>query len=245
MKMNTPPLPDISLVDFSNTEKISESATTILLAADKLGMFTSPPRSDSESRLVKTAAKEWVCGVEANIDSMSPGDGLTVMTQFDIIHRIGYGIPAKTSYLDRYRLKAFEAYIKGDKTVDQYTLYETVSQEIRRGNTAYYDRPLDWESLCIDRWYRNFRTGRSATVQSDYDIVRQVTALLSADLWAYEINEEAFKRKLIANHRHYLDTPAGIDHKQLHALNALLFSSVRYLNPAEISISKHLTAEAY
>lgn len=191
---------DIRLVDFGNAEDVHNFAKRIFLAANNLDLFVSRKCCTQEGIEVKAIAKEWICRVEETIDNMSAGDALTVISSFDIIHRIGYNIPANQSYVDKYKLGAFEAYIRGDKSVDQYILYDAISEEIRRRNKAYFDRPLDWQSLCLDRWHKNFRTGKSAILQSDYDTIHQISALLNADLWAYEPDQETFKSNLVTNH---------------------------------------------
>ena len=196
---------DIRLVDFGNAADANNFAKRIFLAANNLDLFVSRRCCTQEEREVKAIAKEWICRVEEAIDNMSAGDALTVISSFDIIHRIGYNIPANQSYVDKYKLGAFEAYIRGDKSVDQYILYDAISEEIRRRNKAYFDRPLDWQSLCLDRWHKNFRTGKSAIPQSDYDTIHQITALLNADLWAFDPEQTAFKHRLMANHRNYLN----------------------------------------
>lgn len=194
---------DITLVDFSRAEDVSAFAKKIFTEANKQGMFVRKERFSKEQMAVRLTAQEWINRVEESIDSLSNGDALTIIASYDIIHRIAFSVPAKTDYLDKYKMQVFEAFIRGDKTVDKYFLFQVISQEIRRGNKAYFGRHLKWESLCLDRWYKNFRTGRCAVSQSDYDTASQISALLAADLYAFTPDQDGFKRRLIAgNPRH-------------------------------------------
>ncbi len=183
---------DITLVDFSRAEDVSAFAKKIFTEANKQGMFVRKERFSKEQMAVRLTAQEWINRVEESIDSLSNGDALTIIASYDIIHRIAFSVPAKTDYLDKYKMQAFEAF-----------LFQVISQEIRRGNKAYFGRHLKWESLCLDRWYKNFRTGRCAVSQSDYDTASQISALLAADLYAFTPDQDGFKRRLIAgNPRH-------------------------------------------
>ena len=71
----------------------------------------------------------------------------------------------------------------------------------------------------------------SAEAQSDYDIVHQVTALLCSDLWAYEKDQNLFKRKLVASHLDYITDKEAVvtDTGMQRALHALRFHASKYL----------------
>lgn len=251
-------LPDIQTVDFCNADEICDFANLTMQAASEAGMFLVQASSGREQREIRETAEEWVRRVEASIDTMTAGDALSVIYIFDLIHRIAYGKPAKTDYLDRYRLGAFEAFIRGDKSVDRYELFHALSDEIAKRNKAYFDRPLKWISLCLDRWHRNFlpasrqinnpRPPRqneyvSAVGQSDYDTICQLTALLSSDLRAFETDQDAYKRRLLTTHLHLLSTnsspntfsskapnhPVPADPKTRKALSLLRFHATKYL----------------
>lgn len=191
---------DIDSIDFRNAEEVKDFAAIIFTTANKHGLLISKKSLNREEAAIRLIAKEWVCRVEAVIDTLTCGDALTIISAFDLIHRIGYGIPAKASYLDKYKLRAFDAYVRGDKSVDQYSLFKVISEEIRKLNKAYFGRPLDWHCLCIDRWFKNFRTGKSAVPQSDYDTLNQINILLTSDLYAFTPKQEAFKNHLRANY---------------------------------------------
>lgn len=191
---------ELQCVDFSNTAEAKAFGLQILSYANEAKMFVTTRPCTCKQEKIKDIAKEWVCRVEDTIAAISPSHALELIEIFDIVHRIGYNIPAKTAFLDRYKLRAFEAYVHGDTSVDQYILFNAISAELARHNEAYYGRPLDWYVRTLEGWYRNFRTGRSAIPQSDRDILCQVTALLRADLTAFIPSSKAFKQILATNH---------------------------------------------
>lgn len=240
---------DIQTVDFSNAEEICDFANLTMQAASEAGMFLVQAAYSREQREIRATAEEWVRRVEASIDTMAAGDALSVIYIFDLIHRIAYGKPAKTDYLDRYRLGAFEAFIRGDKSVDRYELFHALSDEIAKRNKAYFDRPLKWISLCLDRWHRNFLPATrqinyahsprqsnypcsprvSAVEQRYYNTICQLTALLSSDLRAFETDQDAYKRRLLSTHLHLLTAPSPADPKTRKALSLLRFHAAKYL----------------
>ena len=206
---------DIQFVDFSNVDEIWDFANRIIHAANGAGLFVTNGPLDKEQREIRIIAKDWVNLVEAAIVSMTRGDSLIIIYIFDIIHRIAYSTPADTAYIDSYRLDAFEAYIQGDKSIDIYVLFHSLLEEIGKRNRTYFGRPLEWVSKCVDRWY----------------IVHQVTALLCSDLWAYEKDQNLFKRKLVVSHLDYITDKEAVvtDTGMQRALHALRFHASKYL----------------
>lgn len=229
-------LSDITQIDFRSVRDVEGFASLIFASANGMGMFL-PQNMPVHHKLsdLKNTAKIWVTEVERSIDSLSAGDALIVIGCFDAVHRVAFNRVAKEEYLNQYKLNAFEAYIHGDSSVDQYMLQRSISQEIRHRNSAFLDRPLQWESLCIDCWYGQFKYGRCIDRISDYDTIQRVTSLLDADLWAFETrNETRFKQSLFVNHRHYFDEAGEMDTKTLLALDRFLCSSIKYLTQTEL-----------
>lgn len=112
--------------------------------------------------------------------------------------------PSETEILD-----AFEAHIRGDKTIDQYLLFHYISREIDRRNKKFLGRHLQWEAACLDKWHRQFQYGACLDPLSDHDIRQRVLILLTSDLSPFEPrNESKFKQKLLRNHLHLLTPPS-------------------------------------
>lgn len=221
---------DIRTVDFGNADAVWNFANRTIQAANVAGMFMTKGPLNKEQRGIRIIAKDWVNRVETAIDSMSAGNALRVIYMFDLINRIAYGTPANADYLDKYRLGAFEAYIRGDKSVDCYELFHALMEEICKRNRTYFGRPLEWVAMCLDRWHKNFINGVSTATQSDYDTMQQLTALLCSDLRVFERDQDAFKRRLVANHLDYLTGNASrTDTKMQKALHLLRFHASKYL----------------
>lgn len=212
---------DITKVDFCNANEVRGYAQQLIHAANRVGMFSTDGRLDAKQEQIRELAKEWVSRVESAIGTMSAGDALTVIYVFDIIHRMALGVPANETYLDKYKLRAFKAFIHRDSSVDQYLLFHALSEEIARRNKAYFGRPLEWVALCLSRWHKAFATGKSSVEQNDYDNINQVTALLCSDLFAFEENQKAYKRRLATACKGYFSLPASPDPKIQYALEIL------------------------
>lgn len=182
-----------------------QQANTIVEQASAAGIFLKKLRDPQLATRVKKDAKQWINAVEHQLPAMTAGDALTAITLFDIVHRIAYGVSANPQIVNKYTLKAFHSFVKGDNTVDQYTLFRQIAMGIRRRDPAYSDKPLTWHSLSLARWHGEFAKGELHDPLSDYDIAQRVSILLQSDLWALEpLNEAAYKHRLHNRYRHLL-----------------------------------------
>lgn len=208
--MNT--LPDIAGVDFRDVSDICGYASLLFATAGSHGMFSLRVPRGHESEELRSTARQWVSRVDDTIGTLTPGDTLSVTAPYDLIHRLAYGRPAPQARLDRLRLRALEARIAGDPSVDEYDLYLAITRELRNGNQAYRGRARQWHSLSLDRWHSQFRYGVSIERISDYDTIMRVGSLLDSDLRIYDGDSQAaYKHRLFTLHRHYLDLPAAPD----------------------------------
>ncbi len=199
--------PSVSEVDFSSGADISGYAYLLSTIAARCSRDDNPGYVSMMRRKIKSASMEWLAKVEENISSLSAGDALSVTESYDTVCALVYGSGADHKFVSENRLKAFEARIHGDDTINQYELQQAVTREIDRHNPKFFGYPLQWKSVRLDRWHKQFRHGMCLTHESDYDILQRVSCLLSNDLWAFETrNESRFKQLLFENHRHYLDS---------------------------------------
>ena len=119
---------------------------------------------------------------------------------------------APQSYLDTLRLSAFDAYIRGDKSIDLYHLQRTIARELTRGNAAFLGAPLRWNSDTVTRWHGWFRNGITTRPMSDNEKRNIVSALLAADLRPLETrNEPRYKRLLLLHHLDLLTDHSRIE----------------------------------
>lgn len=234
-------LPDITQVNFCNPDDTEGFAALILAAYN-----TS---SISQISSIRRLAKTWITETGSNLPAYTPGDALTIISEYDLIYRIAYRTPTIEAYINKYIIKAFQASIHNDNTVNYYQLYRTISQQISQHNQTFLAPSfLQWHSQCTDRWHKQFRYGRTLTPLTPYDILNRVSILLDADLWPYETsNQLRFKQMLFDCHSHYLTTlpslptsPSTADASSdinplslplLSALNQFLTSSLPYLTP--------------
>ncbi|MDE5745405.1 MAG: hypothetical protein K2H84_07095 [Paramuribaculum sp.] len=146
-------------------DKIKE-ANAIVRAASAAGIFLTELRDRQLASQVRKTAKQWISETEQQLSAMTSADALTAIAAFDIIHRIAHGVSANPQLINKYTLKAFDAYISGDKAVDEYTLFRQIGAGIRRKDPAYADRPLRWHSLSLARWHKQFASGDAADTLS-------------------------------------------------------------------------------
>lgn len=216
---------NIDEVDFTDIADIAGSAELILARSSNPGQFKTA---------CKFQAKQWLLRADTVLDSLSCGDAMTLTAYYEPLHQLAFSQAASTAKLDKYRLDAFESYIRGDKTVDQYALRHTIAREIDRRNPKYFGRPLQWESVCLDRWHKQFRYGASLDELSDYDTLNRVSTLLTTDLWSFETrNESRYKQNLFENYKFYLDNLEGLDYSLLIANYSLLISGTPFLTQEE------------
>ena len=228
--------PSVSEVDFSSGADISGYAYLLSTIAARCSREDNPGYASMMRSKIKSASMEWLAKVEENITLLSAGDALSVTESYDTVCGLAYGSGADHKFVSENRLKAFEARIHGDETINQYELQQAVTREIDRHNPKFFGYPLQWKSVRLDRWHKQFRHGMCLTHESDYDILQRVSCLLSNDLWAFETRNEArFKQLLFDNHRHLLDNYqlSIINYQFLSALQSFLFASIPYLTQEE------------
>ena len=203
---------DIEAVDFSNVADISSFASLILSQANFLGIFSGKDSDFSDARELRMVAKRWLQRTGEVMPVSTAGEALTLSDYYDLVHRVGFGKAADNNFLDRYRIRAFEAYIRGDRSVDQYTLYHVVANEVSRRNPLFLGRPLQWMALCIEEWYEQFRNGTKHLTLSDYDVLQRVTILLGSDLFAFcGSQQETFKHRLVQSYLPLTEKIADMD----------------------------------
>lgn len=208
-----------------------EEASRILNQANDLRLFLNDTsRQSREAREVVRWASEWVRTVEDRFNTLVPGEALLLADHYDLMHRVAFRVPADKKVLDRIILRALDARIHGDKSVDEYILYKAIERRVRQREQAFLDKPLTWLGLCISDWHKQALKGFDHTDLSDYDILSRVNILLSTDLTAFEgRNQQSFKQRLFNQHRNFLDQDASANLLMTCALNDFRHLSTRFL----------------
>lgn len=218
---------DLSSVDFDNVDVVTESASQMLASANELGLFmTQTSRQSVNARRFVEDATVWISNVRKQIDVYPIGKALALIDVYDLLHRVTYLRPADRGFINGIILKALEARIHGDRSVDEYVLYRAIRSGIGRKDKAFFDRPLQWLCLTEESWYNEATKGYDRSRLSDYDILNRAAILLETDLFAFEgSNQTAFKHRLLNSTRHYLDNYTAPDPKTHLALNRYLSTS--------------------
>ncbi|MDE5796023.1 MAG: hypothetical protein K2H75_02830, partial [Muribaculaceae bacterium] len=192
---------------------------------------------------VRKAAKDWVQAIRQRIDNIPVAAALTIINIFDPVHRIAYGTPADSAFINRHTLGAFNSLTcpdqptPGDKpasateTVNPYTLFWQIKLGLNRKDRAYFFRPLQWYTSSLDRWYNDFSTPSASPSLTPYDTIQRISILLQTDLRPYNLpDQDTFKQRLFNTHRPLLDNLSTYDLPTLKALYNLLPSSQLYLS---------------
>lgn len=219
-------------VDLDDVRDAAGYATLIFAVANGLGiLLPTGNRQTPEAITTARLAREWVAGIKARIAGMTAGDAMELLEPFDFMHRVGHRSPTPRAFVDEYLMKAFEARIRGDKTVNEYHLFRLIKSELERNNKPFFGRPLKWYCSVLDHWHRKFSRGWASEDLPDYDTLETVSILMRENLFAFEgSNETAFKKRLFDNHRHYLDEIDRLDTDTLPALSRFLTQSIPYLS---------------
>lgn len=175
-----------------------EAAETILRRANDAGMYLSDTPLAPTFAAIRTQARLWLESVDTVFATLSPGDALTIAVgHYDFVYRTAYNSPTPVADINRQVLRALDAHIAGDTSVDEYDLFRAIADGIERRDPAYLDHPLRWYTLTLERWHDQFRYGTNLHLLSDYDLNQRITLLQSSDLLAFEgANQSAFKRQL-------------------------------------------------
>lgn len=219
-------------VDFDNVDIVTESASQMLASANELGLFmTQTSRQSVNARRFVEDATVWISNVRKQIDSYPVGKALALIDVYDLLHRVTYRRPADKNIVNGIILKALEARIHGDKSVDEYVLYRAIRSGIDRKDKTFFDRPLQWLCLTEESWYNEAVKGYDRSRLSDYDILSRAAILLETDLFAFEgSNQTTFKRRLLNSTCHYLHNYTAPDLKTHLALNRYLSTSANFLS---------------
>ena len=214
-------------VDYSNVCDATGYATLILSVANDAGMLypTGNKQSYEAIQTIKLA-KEWVYNVRTNICKMEAGHAMDMLAPYDLMHRLAHHSSTPKAFADEYLLKAFEARVHGDRSVNEYHLYRFIKEKLERRDRTYFGPLLEWYSVSLDRWFKKFKNGLSTENLSDYDALEIISVLISEDLFAFVGHDQnTFKRRLFANHNHLFDKIKVFNIRELSALSHLLLSS--------------------
>ena len=218
-------------VDYGSVDDATGYAALIFAVANEAGLLL-PNGTKQSYEAIQTIklAKEWVYNVKNKIGEMEVGDVMDMLAPYDLMHRLAHHSPTPKAFADEYLLKAFEARIHGDNSVNEYHLYRFIKEKLDRRDKSYFGRPLEWYASSLDRWFKKFKNGRTIENLSDYDTLEIVSILLSEDLFAFTGSDQnTFKKTLFDNHRHLLGNIDLYGLKELEALSHFLSLAGKFM----------------
>ncbi|MDE6239739.1 MAG: hypothetical protein K2M54_07080 [Muribaculaceae bacterium] len=223
-------------VDYSNVDDATGYATLILAVANEAGLLLLNGNKQSfEAIQTMKLAKEWIYNVKTKIGEMEAGQAMDMLAPYDLMHRLAHHSPTPKAFADEYLLKAFEARIHGDDSVNEYHLYRFIKEKLDRRDKTYFGRPLEWYASSLDRWFKKFKNGSAIETMSDYDTLEIVSILMSEDLYAFTGSDQnTFKKNLFDNYRHLLDNIDLYGFEELEALSHFLSWSSKFMPQKQI-----------
>ena len=245
-------IPAIERIDFSSSEEAIRYAMLLCIASREAAALIPSGNLSSITR-IRRSSRQWIEKAEQSLPGYTPGEALETIVAYDFIHRLAYNAAPIPDLIDRHVLRAFEAMLQGDATINKFTLFRRITFGIRRKSPLYTGRPLKWQSHQLARWHKeiknsmkNQRDINNPNNQSNKEDIEKISILLESDLFPFEgTNEVAFKQTLFSTHRHLLDQAKEIldqakEKSQgnsrlslLRSLEHLLFRSIPYLPESE------------
>lgn len=225
---------DISLVDFTDPYDIGGFVSLLCQTGANLGMTMPDFKPTKESNELRQLANKVARKLDEAMPGMPVADAFMTVQSYDMAYRTAYQAPPEQTRLNKYVLKAFDAMIHGDNSIDEYAMYQAISQALRRRDREYFAEPLIWLTTTEERWYKEAKLGFDTAGLSEYDIINRVAVLLRADLMAYEgSSQRSFKQDLFERNRHYLDTHDASDWRTIYAAGQLYYACCPFLSGEE------------
>lgn len=224
-----------SEVDYTNVWDAMGFATLIFAVGNEIGLiFATGNRQSYEAIQTTKLAKEWIYNVKSLIGRMSAGDAMDVLESYDFMHRLAQRSPIPREFADEYLFKALDARIHGDKSVNEYHLFRYIRTELNKKNKPFFDKPLQWYSSSLNRWFKKFKYGSTFENISDYDTLEIISILLSEDLFVFaDGDQNLYKKKLFDNYKHLLDKIGDYGFNELNALSHFLNWSRKFMTGEE------------
>ena len=254
-------IPAIERIDFSSSEEAIRYAMLLCIASREAAALIPSGNLSSITR-IRRSSRQWIEKAEQSLPGYTPGEALETIVAYDFIHRLAYNAAPIPDLIDRHVLRAFEAMLQGDSTINKFTLFRRITFGLRRKSPLYTGRPLKWQSHQLARWHKEIKNNlnhqgdintpnnqgdiNNPNNQSNKEDIEKISILLESDLFPFEgTNEAAFKQTLFSAHRHLLDqTKEILDQAKeksqgnsclslLRSLEHLLFRSIPSLPESE------------
>ena len=248
-------IPAIERIDFSSSEEAIRYAMLLCIASREAAALIPSGNLSSITR-IRRSSRQWIEKTEQSLPGYTPGEALETIVAYDFIHRLAYNAAPIPDLIDRHVLRAFEAMLQGDSTINKFTLFRRITFGLRRKSPLYTGRPLKWQSHQLARWHKEIKNNlnhqgdiNNPNNQNNKEDIEKISILLESDLFPFEgTNEVAFKQTLFSTHRHLLESVKEIAREKgkeekyisgenkltlLRSLEHLLFRSIPYLPEPE------------
>ena len=142
------PCLDISLVDFTDPYDIGGFISLLCQTGANLGMTVPDFKPTRETIEIRQLANKVARKLDEAMPGMPAVDALMTVQSYDLAYRTAYQAVPEQSWLNKYVLKAFDSMIHGDKSIDEYAMYQAIAHR------KYFAKPLIWLTTTEERWYK-------------------------------------------------------------------------------------------
>lgn len=191
-------IPDCSVIDYTDGDKVFGAGHLLLSLMQRTDPYRNRDVAPAPASQVIKAARQWIAGVERCVDALPTRQIINTLSPFDLLHRMAYGRPASTEFLNRRYMHVFNAKILGDSFISDVELMGVISDRLSRRDPLYSDRPLLWYSATLDRWMQLCGTAAKFDGMPLDEALSIAASLLDNDLFAFVPDQNAFKRRLAA-----------------------------------------------
>jgi len=216
----------IDNVDFGSPEAVEAYGHLLFSAFNNVGGFAAAsPVYDACG--IRDDAERWIRKVERNIEAQNARGIQRYLGWYDIVHRMTFGRPASTEFIDKYMNGALMAMLGGDEA-ERLVFMRWMLGKIRIDPRAVDRKALEWYTAVEDEWINDARSYNPLSNHPLHEAVGIVNFLDGEDLYAWISDQSGFKSNLYRYFMPLLGAVDGIcDRRLLEALRA--FASIAFM----------------
>lgn len=152
------------------------------------------PPSDELSRL-RLDSRQWIADVGVSITAQNAGGIQALLLNYDMVHRIAYGIPSPDSFMDKWHGAVLAMMAKGEKA-DKVQLMGWMRSRLSESPRRLSAEQRLWYGAVISRWIGECRGPRPLSSHTEDEAVRIARFLLEANLRPFTPDQDSVKARL-------------------------------------------------
>lgn len=213
-------LPPISTINFTDGNEVATYGHLALSLLQSSDLSVGGSKTVQSSYELLKTAREWIVCFEKYAEEIPAGQLIPAVGYFDILHRFVYRHAADGEFIGRCCMRAFCERVKGNVDVSETDLFRAISERIRLNDRSFFERPLLWCGITIEKWIDECRADGLFHNTPLHIALLQADNVLASDLFAFTGNsQQTFKQKIAIR---YLPMTAASDGDDGPTLSAKL-----------------------